>query len=218
MTLRTDWTDGTGQQVDAAYLNALDTQVNTNTTDIATNTSAITAKASDSAVVHNTGAETVAGVKTFSASPIVPTPTTSTQAATKGYVDTVGTKINGVTVSGTPSVGQVPTATSSSAATWQTPSGGGGGFSDPTTTKGDLIVHGTTTTRLPVGADGQMLTADSTQTLGVKWAPTPTGTTNNNDVGIINVLDYGADRTGVTASDTAFFNAWQALVSGASNT
>ena len=35
-------------------------------------------------------------------------------------------KINGVTVTGTPSVGQVPTATSGSAATWQTPSGGGG--------------------------------------------------------------------------------------------
>jgi hypothetical protein len=45
-----------------------------------------------------------------------------------------------------------------------------GGFSDPTTTKGDLIVHGTTTTRLPVGADGLVLTADSTQTLGVKWS------------------------------------------------
>lgn len=41
----------------------------------------------DSAVVHNTGAETVAGVKTFSSSPIVPTPTTSTQAANKSYVD-----------------------------------------------------------------------------------------------------------------------------------
>lgn len=40
--------------------------------------------------------------------------------------------IDGVTVSGTPSSGQVLTATSASAADWQTPSGGGGGGSgDP---------------------------------------------------------------------------------------
>jgi hypothetical protein len=44
-------------------------------------------KATDTAVVHNTGVETVAGVKTFSSSPVVPTPTTSTQAANKSYVD-----------------------------------------------------------------------------------------------------------------------------------
>jgi hypothetical protein len=35
--------------------------------------------------------------------------------------------VNGVAVSGTPSAGQVLTASSSSAASWQTPSGGGGG-------------------------------------------------------------------------------------------
>lgn len=34
-------------------------------------------------------------------------------------------KINGVTVTGTPSTGQVPTATGATTATWQTPSGGG---------------------------------------------------------------------------------------------
>jgi hypothetical protein len=43
------------------------------------------------------------------------------------------------------------------------------GMTDPTTTKGDMIVHGATTTRLPVGADGLVLTADSTQSLGVSW-------------------------------------------------
>lgn len=45
-----------------------------------------------------------------------------------------------------------------------------GAMIDPTTTKGDLIVHGAATTRMPVGADGQILTADSTQPLGVKWS------------------------------------------------
>ncbi len=45
--------------------------------------------ASDSAVVHNTGAEAVAGTKTFNASPVVPTPTLGSQAANKTYVDSV---------------------------------------------------------------------------------------------------------------------------------
>lgn len=47
------------------------------------------------------------------------------------------------------------------------------GFADPTTTKGDLIVHGASTARLGVGADGQVLMADSTQAAGVKWADAP---------------------------------------------
>ncbi len=38
----------------------------------------------------------------------------------------VVSKVNGVAISGTPTAGQVPTATSGTAATWQTPSGGGG--------------------------------------------------------------------------------------------
>lgn len=52
--------------------------------------SAIDAKADTSGVVALTGAQTVAGVKTFSSLPVLPatTPTTATQAATKGYVDT----------------------------------------------------------------------------------------------------------------------------------
>lgn len=44
-------------------------------------------KADDSAVVKLSGAQSVAGVKTFSDSPIVPTPTTDYQVATKKYVD-----------------------------------------------------------------------------------------------------------------------------------
>jgi hypothetical protein len=46
-------------------------------------------KADNSDVVHLSGSETVTGVKSFSSSPIVPTPSTGTQAANKTYVDTV---------------------------------------------------------------------------------------------------------------------------------
>lgn len=50
------------------------------------------------------------------------------------------------------------------------------GMADPTTTKGDLIVRGAASpSRLGVGSDGQVLTADSAQALGAKWA-TPSTT------------------------------------------
>ena len=42
---------------------------------------------SDDTAVKLTGDQTIAGVKTFSSSPIVPTPTATTQAANKAYVD-----------------------------------------------------------------------------------------------------------------------------------
>lgn len=51
---------------------------------------------------------------------------------------------------------------------------GGGGTTSPLTTKGDLYGFSTVNARIPVGADTQVLTADSSQLLGVKWAP-PTG-------------------------------------------
>ena len=66
---------------------------------------ALDGKAASSDTVNLTGAQTVAGVKTFSSSPVVPTPTTNTQAANKAYVDSVagggsGFALSAVTVTG----------------------------------------------------------------------------------------------------------------------
>jgi hypothetical protein len=46
----------------------------------------------------------------------------------------------------------------------------GAGGASPLTTKGDIHGFSTTDARIPVGADGQVLVADSTKALGVKWA------------------------------------------------
>lgn len=54
--------------------------------------------------------------------------------------------------------------------TWATPSG-----ASPLTTKGDIYTFSTVNARLPVGTDGQVLTADSAQTTGIKWSAAGTG-------------------------------------------
>lgn len=45
----------------------------------------------------------------------------------------------------------------------------------PLTTKGDIFGYDTAAARIPVGTNGQVLTADSTQALGVKWATASSG-------------------------------------------
>lgn len=48
--------------------------------------------------------------------------------------------------------------------------GSGGGGSSPLTTKGDIWGYDTGDERIPVGSDGQVLTADSGAALGVAWS------------------------------------------------
>lgn len=52
-------------------------------------TGSLATKADDTTVVHNSGAETITGTKTFAAPLIIPTPTSAGHATTKAYVDTV---------------------------------------------------------------------------------------------------------------------------------
>ena len=50
-----------------------------------------------------------------------------------------------------------------------------GGSTSPLTTKGDLYGYSTTNARVPVGTNGQVLTADSTAATGVAWASPASG-------------------------------------------
>lgn len=45
--------------------------------------------------------------------------------------------------------------------------------SSPLTTKGDIYVFSTTNTRLPIGSNNQILSADSTQATGLRWINPP---------------------------------------------
>jgi len=80
---------------------------------------------------------------------------------------TLGGTLSGVSLS-TQVTGTLPIANGGTGQTTQTTA-----FDalSPATTKGDLIVHnGTNDVRLPVGTNDFVLTADSTQASGVKWA------------------------------------------------
>lgn len=48
-----------------------------------------------------------------------------------------------------------------------------GGTQSPLTTKGDIWGFDTDDNRVPVGTDNFVLTADSSEALGIKWGPMP---------------------------------------------
>ena len=87
--------------------------------------------------------------------------------------------------------------------------GGEAGEDPPTTTKGDVSGFDTTFARIPIGSNDQVLTADSAQALGLKWA-TPTDiappTTTKGDLSGFSTaqarIPVGANATVLTADST----------------
>lgn len=87
-----------------------------------------------------------------------------------------------------------------------------GGFNNlsPLTTKGDVIGFSTVNARLAVGSDTQVLTADSSQALGVKWATPTTGTVTSVAMtvpGFLSVAGSPITSTGTLAVSLATQNA-----------
>jgi len=121
--------------------------------------------------------------------------TTSGSGASGSWNINAATVTNGVYTSGSYADPSWITSLSSTKLTGSIPiSAGGTGQASksaafnalaPTTTKGDLIANsGTDNIRVPVGTDGQILIADSTQTSGVKWGSV-TGVGTVTSVGIV---------------------------------
>lgn len=78
-----------------------------------------------------------------------------------------------------------------------------GGTASPLTTKGDVYGYSTTNARIPVGTDGQVLTADSTQALGVKWAAAGGGSAIGNSSLVYRYTVAGVDKASIdTGVDT----------------
>lgn len=107
------------------------------------------------------------------------------------------------------------------------------GYNSPLTTKGDIVVRSAGADgRLPVGADGTLPLADSTQALGIRWhdvigdlTTSLSSNSGSTQIGfvqagtgavhrtaeskareVVSVADFGADPTG-TADNTAAFQA-----------
>lgn len=72
--------------------------------------------------------------------------------------------------------------------TGQTTSSAAFGALSPLTTKGDLVGYSTINARVPIGTNGQVLTADSAEVLGLKWASPASSGANTTLSNLVNTV------------------------------
>lgn len=78
--------------------------------------------------------------------------------------------------------------------------------SSPLTTKGDIYGFNTANARIPVGTDGTVLTADSTQALGVRWASGGGISSINGGTGTHQVIESTDSSVTITQPDASTTN------------
>jgi len=165
-------------RVTARFLSELQDAVNASEAAIAANTSAIAAKAADDSVVHTTGDETVGGIKTFT-SPIAGTITGNiAEGQVTGLVSDLGALATAIAGKQAADADLTAIAALGHA-------------------KGQLIVDaGSGWVALAPGSDTQVLTADSAQADGVKWAAAAGGGSPGGSSGDLQINDGSGGLAG----------------------
>jgi hypothetical protein len=116
--------------------------------------------ASDAGLVHKTGDESIGGIKTFVASPIVPTPGTNTQAANKAYVDSVASSVTPDATTGSKGIVQLAGDLGGTAASPTVP-GLANKVSTSTTVNGHALSANVTVSKGDVGLGNVDNTSDA---------------------------------------------------------
>lgn len=101
----------------------------------------------------------------------------STIAVNGGSATAIKKQVSVALASGDVLAGQIVTL-KYDGTNWQMAIPSSSGGSSPLTTKGDLYGFDTANNRIPVGSNGKVMTADSTNALGVSWQTSSSGFTN----------------------------------------